>query len=118
MNRGAGNRSYVADVLMHNGRMDNNQPTLERDEDWEAVIPNLPVSYKGVSGGETVRGRQMEANTTGLMEAAWSPAVAAVTPRMRLRGCGLLGGRKFEIVNALDLEGTRRVVTIQVEEKR
>lgn len=114
MNRGAGSRQYIVNVEAHNGKTDNGQPTLERDGDWTTVIPQLPVSYKEVSGGETVRGRQMEANTTALIETVWSPATASITSGMRLR----LNGRKLNVVNALDLDGTRRVVTIQVEEKR
>lgn len=110
----AGQRRYVADVQKHNGTVRAGEQTFGTDPDWPTILPNLPVSFQDVGGGETVRGRQMEANTTGLVTAAWSPAVRAITPAMRL----VIEGRKLEIVNVMDLDGKNREITMQVAETK
>lgn len=108
----AGTRSAIATFQEHNGNKAENEPTYSRDADWLDRLPECPVSFREVTGGETIRGRQMEAHTVALLTVPYSPTTRGIHQKMRV----LINGRKLNIVSVLDLEGKRRELAIQVAE--
>jgi hypothetical protein len=112
---GAGGMRWVAELQKHSGRLDNGEPTYSVERDWQPVLRHLPVEWKEVSGGEVVRGRQMEANTTSLLRTHWSPETRAIEPKKyRLK----IGSRILNVVSAIDPTGSNREILIQTSEVR
>jgi head-tail adaptor len=110
----AGRRRHVVDVQQHNGQTIAGEPTYGRDEDWETIMACVPATYRGVTGGESVRGRQMEPHTTGLLEILSTERTRKINSQMRL----LFQGRKLNIVSVLDPDGMQRDLWIQTSEVR
>lgn len=108
----AGKRDYIVTVQEHNGTMSHGEPTYERDEDWKTIITELPATYRGVTGGEVVRGRQMDPETSSVLEVLYTPRTKLINSRMRL----LLGDRVLNIVSVLDVDGMKRELMIQTKE--
>lgn len=107
----AGKRTKRITVERHNGNLVNSEPTYRHDADWEQVLVAW-AAYRDVTGGETVRGRQMEAHTSGLMTLPSTPRTRAISPKMRVR----FGGRTLYVVNNLDADGMDRERVLQVSE--
>ncbi len=110
----AGARHRIVSVEKHDGTITNGRPTYEVDADWD-VIQNLrqvPVFYQGVTGGEVVRGVQVEATATALIRMLSSPRSRQIEPRMRIR----LDGRKLNVISVIDREGRQRELFVQVKE--
>ena len=76
---------------------------------WATWLAGVPVKVESVTGGETVRGRQVSANATTLFTCRY---VAGVTTQMRLR----YEGRTLGIVRAGDPYGDRRELRIEATE--
>ena len=77
---------------------------------WDEYIArNVPAAFQIVSGGETVRGLQIEAGVTTLWELRFR---SDVTTRHRLE----FGGRQMGIVRVQDPDGQRRKILIQCRE--
>jgi len=78
---------------------------------WGALAggSNLPARVENVTGGETIRGRQVSAETTTLLTIRY---LAGVTPQMRV----LYEGRTLGIVRASDPDGARRELRIECRE--
>jgi SPP1 family predicted phage head-tail adaptor len=70
---------------------------------------NLPAKVEQVTGGETVRGRQVSAETQVVFTVRW---LAGVTPKMRVSW----DGRTLGIVRASDPYGDRRELRIECRE--
>ena len=70
---------------------------------------NLPARVESVTGGETVRGRQVSAEATTLLTIRY---LAGVTPRQRVS----YEGRTLGIVRASDPDGGRRELRIECRE--
>ena len=70
---------------------------------WGALAGggNLPARVETVTGGETVRGRQVHAEATTVFTVRW---LAGVTAEMRVQ----YEGRTLHIVRVSDLAGERR----------
>lgn len=99
----------LVQVQQHNKKFEHGEQTLDREEDWEPFIEKLWVEFREVSGGETIRGRQMEPNTTALLTTHYTPETAKITQTMRIK----FGERILNIVNTMDIEGRKRELTIQ-----
>lgn len=106
----AGDLKDLAIVEKHNGTIREGEPTYARDEDWEPFIEKLWVQYRDVSGGETIRGRQMHADATGMAKTWLTPETKTITEKMRL----VIDGRKLNILSVMDMDGDRQTLTIQV----
>lgn len=111
----AGQRRHRIAVQKHNGNVVDGEPTYNRESDWKSFmgLVGLPAAYRDVTGGETVRGRQMEAHTNGLIEVLATPATRAIKPLMRVR----MNGRTLYVVSNLDTVGDDRERMIQVSEQ-
>lgn len=108
----AGRRRCRIRVERHNGKLEAGEVTYHRDEDWESLMEDLPAAYQQVSGGEVIRGRQMKAHTTGLIQILSTPRTRQIDATMRI----VLAGRKLDIVSVLDLDGTQQDLSIQVSD--
>ena len=102
----AGARRRVITVEQHDGTLTGGQPSYATAGDWDSVkaMLNVPVNYMGVTGGEVVRGLQMEANTTGLIRILSTPRTRSIKPRMRF----VMDSRTLNIVSITDREGEQR----------
>lgn len=103
----------VPELQEHSGRLVEGEPTYGVDADWKTIIRELPCRWQEVSGGENVRGRQMEATTTSLLTCRWSPETRAIKSKnYRLK----IGSRILNIVSAVDRKGNCREIEIQASE--
>lgn len=110
----AGTRWRIITVERHDGTIANGEPTYETEADWDSLkaLYKVPAAYQGVSGGEVVRGLQMEANATGLFRVLSTPRTRSIKPRMRI----LMDERKMNIISVVDRDGANRELYIQVQE--
>ncbi len=109
-----GMRRHIVKVEQHDGTVTNGEPDYTTDANWDAYegLREVPASYQGVSGGEVVRGVQMESTATGLLRILSTPRTQKIKPKMRIR----LGTRKLNILSVLDREGIERELFVQVKE--
>lgn len=85
---------------------------------WAAVHPRmLPSSYRSVSGGETVRGRQVESTTVAMFEVRFMPQLAGSDAEtLRIVWETAPGGRKtMGIVRIDDPDGLGDMLMIQAK---
>ena len=110
----AGSRRRVISVEQHDGTVTDGEPTYETDDDWDVLntLENVPAMYRGVSGGEVIRGMQIEANATGLFRILSTTRTRAIKPRMRIR----MDSRKMNILSVIDKDGDQRELWITVKE--
>lgn len=108
----AGKRRHRITIESHNGNRVEGEPTYRTDADWKPLMEGVPASYQDVTGGETVRGFQMEAETNGLLTILSTPRSRAIKSKMRVK----MGSRVLNIVNVLDLAGDELELAIQVSE--
>ena len=76
---------------------------------WANVISGVPARVESVAGGETVRGRQVMAQTTTLLTTRW---MSGITPSMRIVFCN----RTLGILRVNDPVGDRRELRIECKE--
>lgn len=103
--------------LRHFITLERNTPSTDSDtgqriESWASVATNIPASVETVSGGETRRGRQMEALTNVLVRMHNPQGAFTVGVKDRLDYLG----RKLNIVSAYDPDGHRFEMHIQCRE--
>ena len=109
-----GYRRYVATFFEHDGSIDTSgQPTFNDPATWTQVVSGWYCEVLAVSGTETLRGRQVTAQTRRVLYGDWS-AVASVTPRMRCKVDGVVS----DVVAVLDENGDKREMVIQLGEER
>jgi len=76
---------------------------------WDTtVVSNLPVSVDAVSGGESLRGRQVSAGTQIVFTARYR---SDVTTKMRV----VYAGENYGIVRASDPYGDQRELRIEAK---
>jgi len=101
-----------------NQRITIEEPTTTQDSDtgepsrsWSTLsgAASLPVKVESVSGGETVRGRQVHAEATTLFTARY---LSTVTTLMRVT----YESRALHIVRVSDPYGDRRELRIECKE--
>lgn len=110
----AGAMRDLVQVQEHSGNVEHGEPTFGRDEDWKPFVEKLWVEYREVSGGETIRGRQMELETTALLTTHYTPLTSKINKAMRIK----YGERTLNIVAVMDMEGKKRELTIQTAEAK
>lgn len=108
----AGKRRHRITIETHNGNRVEGEPTYRVDSDWNKLMEGVPASYQDVTGGERVRGFQMEAETNGLLMILSTPRTRSLKSKMRVK----MGTRVLNIVSVLDLAGDERELAIQVSE--
>lgn len=109
----AGELRDLAVVQKHKGIVREGEATYGSDEDWEPFIPKLWVQLKSVSGGETIRGRQVHANATAIAKTYMTPETKQISETMRLA----VDGRIFNILAAMDMDGDRTALTLHLAEQ-
>lgn len=103
---------HRATFSVHNGNQDEHgNPTYPVDKDWERTAINWPCQLLTVAGGEGPRGRQVSASTTHILKGEYHGA-AGVTPEMRCE----ISGAVFYVVNAIDRDGLRREMEVEVKQ--
>lgn len=111
----AGLRRRVVRVEQHDGTKNSaGHPDYVNDAYWRTVngLSSLTVSLEAVSGGEVIRGRQMEATANALVRCLSTPRTRQILPKMRL----VYGDRKLYVRSVLDLTGRGEDLNIQVGE--
>lgn len=112
MTLAAGKRKHRIRIERHDGTLVNGEPTYNVVADWDTLFDGLPAAYQDVTGGEMIRGRQMEAHTVGLFQVLSTPRTRQIRPKMRV----VMGQRTLNIVSVLDLAGDQEDLAIQVAE--
>lgn len=115
MNRAGKRRKHIA-VQQHNGNTVDGQPTYHLEADWEHFndLRELPASFESTNGGESVRGRKVEADASAIVTVLDTPRTRAITPKMRF----IIQNRTFNILSGpLDLEGDERELMFTVRER-
>lgn len=77
-----------------------------------ALYTDEPASYEPVSGGETIRGRQVESNIAAIFT-IHTPAVTAVSPLDKV----ILGSASFFIVAVMPVDGSPRYTELHCRAK-
>ena len=97
--------------------IDIQKPTATADssgqmvEAWTSyVAQNVPAEILGVAGGETMRGRQVDADATSMVTIRWRDDV---NPTHRIK----YGSRTLNIISAYDPTGDRVELQIQCREE-
>jgi SPP1 family predicted phage head-tail adaptor len=111
----AGARRRTITVQEHDGTLLNGQPTYNVAADWDTLsdLATVPAAYTGVSGGEVIRGLQIEANATGLFKILSTTRTRTIKPIMRIQ----MDGRNMNILSITDMDGDQRELWIQVKEQ-
>ena len=100
-------------MSQHDGTVDiHGEPTLSDPTDWRAVITDWPIEMLAVSGGESLRGRQVSDGTTHVLFGGYSGG-RAITPEMQC----VINGELYEIVSVLDVEGDRQELRVEVKKE-
>jgi len=111
----AGARRTLIAVQEHDGTLIAGQPSYNVSGDWDTVtsMATVPAKYRGVTGGEVIRGFQVEANATGLFSILSTTRTRAIKPRMRI----VMDSRNMNVLSVVDREGEQRELWIQVKEQ-
>ena len=105
-----GSRQHRATVSQHDGTQDSHgTPTYETSGDWDAVVTDWPCEVVAVRGGETLRGRQVAAETTHVLFGEYHGG-SSITPEMR----AVISGTTYHVVSALDMDGDSRELRVEV----
>ena len=109
-----GARRHQADAYQHNGNADpHGMPTYTVPEDWDLVIQGWPVELITASGGESVRGRQVDAETTHVVFGEYYGG-RTITPQMQLQ----IAGQTYAITAAYDPDGDNREFRVELKVER
>lgn len=87
------------------------QIDLTLDTNWSQV-GRVRARFITRGGREGFAFRQVQASTTHIIECVSTSLTRSITPKMRLR----MGARKFNIVEAYDVDEGRKTVRVVAEE--
>ena len=76
---------------------------------WGTFVDNVPSGYYDVAGGETFRGKQLEASVTAVFEIRY---YTGVTEEMRI----VNASRNFNISKIVDRQGISRYLELHATE--
>lgn len=74
---------------------------------WATVVANEPAAFEQVTGGETLRGRQVEANVTAIFTVRFRSNTYSVEQRITHNGI------EYGIVRVMPVEGGRRYIELR-----
>jgi len=77
--------------------------------EYSSLVTGLPAEVMETTGGETIRGRQVEANIRAVIEIRYR---SDITPDMRVK----YGSRYLNIVSVVDPTGRRRKTILTCSE--
>lgn len=106
-----GNRRHRADIKQHNGKKDDHghgAPSYTTPGDWDTVHAAWPCEILTTSGGESLRGKQVAAQTTHVFFGEYHGA-SSTTADMELE----VDGVRYAVVWAGDWEGDRREMRVE-----
>lgn len=107
-----GPRRYRADVTQHDGTVDGHgQPTYTTSGDWDTVVSAWPCELLTTTGGETLRGVQVSAQTTHVFKGDHVAGGSSIAPDMRLTVDGVV----YSVVAAYDRDGMRRETWVEAK---
>lgn len=107
-----GKRRYTATFSQHNGKRDSHgNPTVDIPTDWTPVLAGWPCEKLTTRGGETVRGKQVTAQTTHVLFGEFFGA-NGVNAEMRVM---IPGEPNMSVVAAYDPEGTQTEIRIEAK---
>ena len=110
MRKRYGFRRDQATTMIHNGNQDAaGQPTYSNDADWSPVVIGWPVELVSVRGGETLRGRQVSADTSHVLFGEYYGG-NGVSPEQRC----VINGESYNVVSAMDLDGTHTELRVEL----
>jgi len=109
-----GSRRYIATFFAHDGTVDGaGQPTFNDPAAWNQIVTGWYCECLATSGGETLRGQQVTAQTKRVLYGDFA-AVRSVTARMRCKVDGIVS----DVISVLDDSGEKREMRIQLGEER
>lgn len=73
---------------------------------WTATLINEPASWNPMAGGETVRGRQVDAGISGFFVVNYRDNVYSTEQRI------VFGGKNYGIVHVKPVNGDRRYIEL------
>ena len=111
-----GARLHLATFYQHNGNTDDlGQPTYTVDTDWLPVVINWPVEKLGVSGGETLRGRQVASETTHVLFGEAQGGLG-IMPKHRCEVTDLNGSwQRYQVTSVLDRDGINQELRVEIK---
>lgn len=111
--RPASKRRHRITIQQHNGTLDNaGNATLNTEADWETIVSNWPCEAMTASGGEKIRGRQTNAETTHVFIGEYYGA-SATTPDMR----AVFNGSIYQINAVYDPDQMNRELRIEAQRR-
>ena len=111
MRKRHGQRRHKATAWQHDGSQDDaGQPTYSNDTDWSPVVTNWPVELVAVRGGETLRGRQVAAETTHVVFGEYFGG-NGILPEHRC----VIDGVTFGVVSAMDIDGLSTELRVELK---
>lgn len=106
-----GKRRHTAQVQEHNGTVDGTgNPTYGTPGDWDTVIAAWPCELLTTAGGETVRGKQVTAQTTHVLFGEYFGA-SGVSANMRI----IVNGQTMSLVSAYDPNGDQSEMRVEAK---
>lgn len=97
------------------------QSTPSRNDDgepidsWSNLAANEPAEVIETSGGETIRGIQVEATATHMIRIRFRPAIADIAAE-QLQAIWIdRSNRVLGVINARDVDGRRRELWLQAK---
>lgn len=104
-------------AFRHFVNIERNTPTQDSDTgeqlaSWAAIASSVPCEIVAVGGGETVRGRQMDATATTFVRMHHPQDTFTPTPLDRV----VFGSRNLNILRAYDPTGLRQELHLQCKE--
>lgn len=109
-----GNRRHSLDAKQHDGTTDSlGTPTYHVAGDWDTVTSGWPVEMLVVSGGETLRGRQVTAQTTHVFYGEYYGG-KDIEADMKV----VVENVEYDVVTAYDPWGDRQEFRVEAKRER
>lgn len=106
----AGSRRHQADFEQHDGTIGTHgNPTYKTSGDWDTIVSAWPCELLTTKGGESLRGRQVTADTTHVLFGEYQGATS-VTTDMR----AVIDGTTYDVVSVYDPDGDGREMRVEL----
>lgn len=107
----AGYRNHIARFDEYAGDADiHGQPQYTDSTQWDTVLRQWPAELIPTTGGETIRGRQVTAQTTHVLFGSYHGA-EMLTAEMRC----VLEGKTYGVVRVSNEEGRQQEIRVELK---